>query len=254
MPRARRGRGAWIDQPTAPSASSPVAGRGRRARAVGHPARRLPARPRPAVRRGRGQTLAEPLQELGLEHGGDARVAAAQVARRRRASCVVPGGPGLLDPTRREARRLRHPRDRVALRQQPDHLEVSRRPRVVRRPEPRLQPLLHAQVIDDPRHRSPPLPTGPDPSRFAPAREPRPGPIARKPYQTGLRWSEPRTHLGAVSAEPFNASQSAAVLPTFTRAAASRTVSPDAMCARARASLSGVTSGLRPPFRPARRP
>ena len=39
------------------------------------------------------------------------------------------------------------------------------------------------------------------------------------------------------------------VLPTFTRIAASRTISPMAMCSRAPRSLSSVTAGLHPPPR-----
>jgi len=46
-----------------------------------------------------------------------------------------------------------------------------------------------------------------------------------------------------------NASYSA-VFPTLSRVAASRTVNPLPMMARARSSFSSVTTGLRPPFRP----
>ena len=41
-----------------------------------------------------------------------------------------------------------------------------------------------------------------------------------------------------------------AVLPILSRAAASRTFSPLAMCSLARCNLSAVMTGLRPPFRP----
>lgn len=51
-------------------------------------------------------------------------------------------------------------------------------------------------------------------------------------------------------AGPSLSASKSAVLPTFTRVAASRTVKLLAMCPRARLSLSSVTAGLRPPVRP----
>src|SRR4051794_35281413 len=87
----------------------------------------------------------------------------------------VVAGEQLLDPARHEARHRGDIRDGVTPRQQPDHLKVPRRGRILGRPEPRFQ-ILYAQMISNSRHGLPPRLMAHQPTRFATAQESKPSP------------------------------------------------------------------------------
>src|SRR4051794_3588030 len=87
----------------------------------------------------------------------------------------VVAGQQLLNPARDKARHRGDIRDGVTPREQPDHLNVPRRGRILGRPEPRFQ-ILDAQMISNPRHGLPPRLTAHQPTRFATAQESKPSP------------------------------------------------------------------------------
>src|SRR4051795_7528071 len=95
----------------------------------------------------------------------------------------VVAGQQLLNPARDKARHRGDIRDGVTPREQPDHLNVPRRGRILGRPEPRFQ-ILDAQMISNPRHSLPPRLMAHQPTRFATAQESKPSP------SSGIRMSE----------------------------------------------------------------
>src|SRR3954466_9458316 len=76
----------------------------------------------------------------------------------------------MLDPARDKARHRRDIRDRATPPEQPDHLKVPRRGRILGRPEPRFQ-IVHAQMISNPRHGSPPRLMAHQPTRCSTTQE-----------------------------------------------------------------------------------
>src|SRR3954466_13851468 len=76
----------------------------------------------------------------------------------------------MLDPARDKARHRRDIRDRATPPEQPDHLNVPRRGRILGRPEPRFQ-IVHAQMISNPRHGSPPRLMAHQPTRCSTTQE-----------------------------------------------------------------------------------
>src|SRR3954466_14044370 len=115
-----------------------------------HPRRDLAAAPQPAVRRRPRQPEPQLVEQLRLQDRRSRPVAPSQVAERVRAAGVVPRQQ-LLDPPHPERGRRGHLGHLVALRQQPDRLDVPGRAGVRRGAEP-LPQLRHAQVSRHLRH------------------------------------------------------------------------------------------------------
>src|SRR4051794_733296 len=134
-----------------------------------HPGRHFAAGPQAAIGRWLGQARTQPLEKRGPEHARHAPVAPAQVAQGLGPVRVV-AGEQLLNPPSPETRHRRDIRDRVTPRQQPDHLNVPRRGRILGRPEPRFQ-IVHAQMISNPRHGSPPRLMAHQPTRCSTTQE-----------------------------------------------------------------------------------
>jgi hypothetical protein len=112
-----------------------------------HPRRDLATGRQPAVRRRPRQPEPQPVEQLRLQDRRSRPVAPSQVAERVRTPGVVPRQQ-LLDPPHPERGRRGHLGHLMALRQQPDRLDVPGRAGVRRDAEP-LPQLRHAQV---PRH------------------------------------------------------------------------------------------------------
>src|SRR4051812_29870883 len=136
---------------------------------AGHPGRHFAAGPQAPIGRRLGQARTQPLEKRGPEHARHAPVAPAQVAQGLGPVRVV-AGEQLLNPPSPEARHRRDIRDGVTPRQQPDHLKVPRRGRILGRPEPRFQ-IVHAQMISNPRHGSPPRLMAHQPTRCSTTQE-----------------------------------------------------------------------------------
>src|SRR3954447_19281973 len=141
---------------------------------AGHPSRHFGASPQATVGRRRRKPLGQPRQKLRAQHARCAAVAPTQVTQSLGAMGVV-AGQQLLNPARDKARHRGDIRDGVTPREQPDHLNVPRRGRILGRPEPRFQ-ILDAQMISNPRHGSPPRLMAHQPTRFATAQESKPSP------------------------------------------------------------------------------
>src|SRR4051812_41090722 len=108
--------------------------------------------PQPAVRRRPRQPEPQLVEQLRLQDRRSRPVAPSQVAERVRTAGVVPRQQ-LLDPPHPERGRRGHLGHLVALRQQPDRLDVPGRAGVRRGAEP-LPQLRHAQVSRHLRHAS----------------------------------------------------------------------------------------------------
>src|SRR3954452_22022804 len=143
-----------------------------------HPRRDLPTGPQPAVRRRPRQPEPQLVEQLRLQDRRSRPVAPSQVAERVRTAGVVPRQQ-LLDPPHPERGRRGHLGHLVALRQQPDRLDVPGRAGVRRDAEP-LPQLRHAQVSRHLRH-------------VSASRKPRPSLPAASPRRNRHRTHQPET-------------------------------------------------------------
>src|SRR4051794_5835614 len=143
-----------------------------------HPRRDLAAGPQPAVGRRVRQAGPQLVEQLRLQDRRSRPVAPSQVAERVRTAGVVPRQQ-LLDPPHPERGRRGHLGHLVALRQQPDRLDVPGRAGVRRDAEP-LPQLRHAQVSRHLRH-------------VSASRKPRPSLPAASPRRNRHRTHQPET-------------------------------------------------------------